>query len=99
MNSVIVVDTLGYVGTGILGITMFPQVYKTFTEKKANDLSLGYLLLQFSANILFIMYGYFIQSFPVIISNCIVFVCTFSLIYAKYRYKDYIPIIGNDNYV
>ena len=96
MNS-LVVDMFGYVGTGILGVTMLPQVYKTFKEQKANDLSLIYLWLQFSANILFIIYGYFIMSFPVIVSNCIVFSCTISLIYAKYRYKDYIPIIGKGN--
>ena len=86
------VDTIGYVGTGILGVTMLPQVYKTFTEKKANDISLMYLLLQFSANVLFIIYGYFIQSYPVIISNGIVLLCSLSLMCAKYRYKDYIPL-------
>jgi MtN3 and saliva related transmembrane protein len=86
-----VVDILGYSGTCLLGITMLPQVYKTFSEKRANDLSLSYLILQFSANVLFIVYGYFIQSIPVIISNCIVFLCSFSLMYAKYRYKNYIP--------
>ena len=89
----VIVDTLGYAGTCILGVTMLPQVYKTFSEKKANDLSLPYLLLQFSANVLFIIYGYFIHSLPVIISNCIVFLCSFSLIYAKYRYKDYHPLL------
>ena len=91
MNSTII-DTLGYTGTCILGVTMLPQVYKTFSEKRANDLSLSYLFLQFSANVLFIIYGYFIQSLPVVISNSIVLLCSFSLIYAKYRYRSYLPI-------
>ena len=94
MNST-AVDTLGFVGTAILGVTMLPQVFKTFKEKKANDLSLIYLLLQLSANFLFITYGYFISSLPVIISNGIVSLCSSSLIYAKYKYKDndeYFPI-------
>ena len=84
-------NIIGFTGTALLGVTMLPQVYKTFSEKKANDLSLCYLLLQFSANVLFIIYGYLIQSLPVIISNCIVFLCSSSLMYAKYRYKDYSP--------
>ena len=89
-----VVDTLGFVGTAILGVTMLPQVYKTFKEKKVNDLSLSYLVLQWIANVLFLFYGYFIESLPVVISNGIVLICSSSLIYAKYAFKDdsYIPI-------
>ena len=87
------IDILGYIGTLILGVTLLPQVFKTFSEKKANDLSLSYLGLQFSANILFIIYGYFLESLPVIISNSIVLLCSSSLIYAKYMYKDYEPLM------
>ena len=89
------IDILGYVGTFILGVTMLPQVFKTFSEKKANDLSLSYLMLQLSANIIFILYGYFLNSLPVMISNGIVLSCSSSLIYAKFRYKEddvYSPI-------
>ena len=96
MNQTII-DTLGFIGTAILGITMLPQVYKTFKEKKVNDISLSYLVLQWIANILFLVYGYFIESLPVVISNGIVLICSSSLIYAKYAYKDdsYYPIISN----
>ena len=76
-------DIIGYVGTGLLAVTMLPQVYKTFNDKKANDLSWGYLILQISSNILFIIYGLGIQSLPIIISNCMVSTCTMSLVYAK----------------
>ena len=76
-------DIIGYVGTGLLTITMLPQVYKTFKTKKANELSWIYLILQFTANILFIFYGFGIESLPVIISNCVVAVCSSALIWAK----------------
>ena len=82
------IDILGYVGTSILGITLFPQVFKTFTEKKANDLSMSYLMLQLTSNVLFIIYGYFLESLPIIISNGIVMSCSLSLVYAKFMYKD-----------
>ena len=86
------IEALGYVGTAILGVTLLPQVFKTFREKKANDLSLSYLVLQLFANVLFIGYGYFISSIPVIISNGIVSICSSSLIYAKCKFKDYAPL-------
>ncbi len=81
------IDILGYVGTFILGVTLLPQVFKTFTEKKANDLSMSYLMLQLTSNVIFIIYGYFLESLPIIISNGIVMSCSLSLIYAKIMYK------------
>ena len=76
-------DIIGYVGTGLLAVAMLPQVYKTFNDKKANDLSWGYLILQISSNILFIIYGLGLKSLPIIISNCMVAACSTSLICAK----------------
>ena len=76
-------DIVGYVATGLLAITMIPQVYKTFKSKKANELSWIYLILQFIANILFVFYGFGINSLPVIISNCVVAACSSALIGAK----------------
>ena len=90
-------DIIGYVGTGLLGVTMVPQVYKTFKDKKANDLSWIYLCLQISSNILFIIYGFGLQSLPIIISNCMVALCSLSLVYAKSCFHDageYYPISG-----
>jgi MtN3 and saliva related transmembrane protein len=79
-------DIIGYIGTCLLGITLVPQVHKTFKRKKASDLSLSYLVLQILSNILFIIYGYGIQSIPVIASNCMVVTCSLTLVYAKFRF-------------
>jgi MtN3 and saliva related transmembrane protein len=76
-------DIIGYTGTGLLAITMVPQVYRTFKNKRANDLAWGYLILQISSNILFIIYGMGLKSLPIIISNCMVAACSTSLICAK----------------
>ena len=90
-------NIIGYVGTGILAITLVPQVYKTFRSKQANDLSWAYLFLQIIANVLFIIYGFGIDSLPVIISNCMVSVLSLSLVVAKYKFPiggEYTPILS-----
>ena len=76
-------DIIGYVGTGVLTITMIPQVYKTFRERRADGISMVYLLLQIVANILFILYGFCIHSMPVIVSNCMVISCSVSIVFGK----------------
>jgi MtN3 and saliva related transmembrane protein len=90
-------DIIGYVGTGVLAVTLVPQVYKTFRSKQANDLSWSYLFLQIVANVLFIIYGFGIGSLPVIISNCMVSVLSLSLVFAKYKFPiggEYTPILS-----
>ena len=76
-------DITGYIGTALLAVTLLPQVYKTFKNRKADDLSWIYLFLQISSNVLFIIYGFGLHSLPIIISNCMVGICSLSLVYAK----------------
>ena len=84
----IYIDIIGYIGTVILGITLIPQVYKTYNEKRADNLSGIYLYLQIIANLLFISYAYFIKSLPVIICNGIVLCFASSLLFAKYKFRN-----------
>ena len=79
-------DIIGYVGTGLLGCTLIPQVFKTFKDNRANDISWLYLILQITSNGLFTVYGFGINSMPIVISNCMVAVCSLLLIYAKSRF-------------
>jgi len=85
----ILINILGFVATGIIGFSLVPQVYKTFRDKKADDLAMSSLVLQNISNVMFIVYGYFINSLPIIICNGIILVCSSLLIYAKCKYKIY----------
>ena len=76
-------DIIGFIGTAILAVTLLPQVYKSFKNNQVGDLSIVSIILQISANILFAVYGYMINSLPVMVSNCMVLVCSLSLAYAK----------------
>lgn len=82
------IDLLGYVGTAILGVTLIPQVYKTYSEKKADNISGIYLYLQIIANLIFIAYAYLIHSLPIIICNGLVFCFASSLLIAKYKFRN-----------
>jgi MtN3 and saliva related transmembrane protein len=86
------VDILGFVGTGLLGVTLVPQVIKTYQLKSASELSYVYLTLQTVSNIIFIVYGYFINRLPILLCNGFVLLCSVSLLVAKMKYSH------NDNY-
>ena len=89
------IDLLGYMGTFILGITLIPQVYKTYKERRAENLSGIYLSLQILANEIFIVYAYFIHSLPIIICNGLVLCFASSLLFAKWKFKnlEYQPLV------
>ena len=88
------IDLLGYIGSVLLGITLLPQVIKTYKEKNADNISAGYLILQMTSCVCFIVYSYILQSLPIIICNGLVFIFSTSLLIAKHIYKNnsYIPV-------
>ena len=81
-------DIVGYIGTGVLGITLVPQVYHTYKTKKVEDLSLLYILLQLTSNCIYIYYGYLIHALPIIVCNWLVGVLSTCLLFAKLRFKE-----------
>lgn len=71
-----VTDLFGYLAA--IGTTgaFIPQAMKVFKTKKTEDLSLGAFLLLCVGILLWIVYGVLVQSFPLIIANCLTFIMT-----------------------
>jgi MtN3 and saliva related transmembrane protein len=68
-------------------IQLFPQLYKTYTTKSVDDLSLYSLLLILTTNILWLLHGFFIGDYPLIIAGIISLIINISLfaLYLRYR--------------
>lgn len=88
-------DVVGIVATCVLAVSLVPQVQKTFETRNADALSWKYILLQLTANALWIVYGIGIHSIPVIASNCMIAACSISLVYAKMNvaHEEKIPLV------
>jgi MtN3 and saliva related transmembrane protein len=81
------IDLLGLVAGTLTTISFLPQVIKIWTSKSAKDISLTMFLL-FSAGIfLWLIYGVFISSLPVILSNAITLVLASIILLFKFKYK------------
>ena len=80
-----ILDILGF--TAAIGTTgsFIPQAYKVFKTKKTDDLSLGMFLFLCIGILLWIIYGFFIKSFPVIVSNIITFIMTLYILIIKIK--------------
>ena len=61
------VDTIGYLAGFLAMISFFPQVIKTLRTRRTDDISMGMLLLTLITNILYIIYGSYLELYPIII--------------------------------
>ena len=65
------ITALGFVAAALTTVSFLPQVLKVWQTRSAKDVSLGmYFLLSFGVA-LWLIYGIFIHSWPVILSNLI----------------------------
>jgi MtN3 and saliva related transmembrane protein len=82
------VEILGLVAAVFTTSAFVPQVYKTWKAKSAKDLSLTMFLVFFIGVLLWLVYGYMIQSLSVVLANSVTAFLALILISFKLRYKN-----------
>lgn len=81
------VEFIGYFGSFLTSITFIPQVYKSWKSKSVGDLSIWMVLIVVTSTLVWLVYGYAINSGPVMVANTIVLVLTLVLLYFKMTFK------------
>lgn len=89
MNEIpIEVEVIGLVAAALTTVSFVPQVYKIWKTKSAKGVSLTMFLLFFVGIVLWLVYGIFIKSFPMIIANTITSCLALVIIYYKLKLKE-----------
>ena len=79
------IETIGFVAGGLTTLAFVPQVMKTWRSRSADGLS-GIMLADFSVGLLlWIVYGFAIASWSLIVTNAITFSLTATLLVLKFR--------------
>ena len=81
------VDLFGFLAALLTTIAFFPQLYKTWQTKKADDVSILMLILFITGLIFWIIYGLKIQSIPILVANVVTFIFNFSILILKLTYN------------
>jgi uncharacterized protein with PQ loop repeat len=68
-------------------VQLFPQLYKTFTTKHVKDLSYYSLLLILTTNLLWLLHGFFINDYSLIVAGIISIIVNGSLMCLYIAYK------------
>ena len=81
------IDLFGFLAALLTTIAFFPQLYKIWKTKSADDVSLVMLILFLTGLICWIIYGFKINSIPILVANFVTFIFNFSILILKISYK------------
>jgi len=79
-------ETIGFTAAILTTTAFLPQVYKTWKTKDVSGLSLPMLLIFFIGIVLWLIYGFLMESPSMIFANIITVVSSFLLLYFKLKY-------------
>tara|TARA_Y100000991_G_scaffold152893_1_gene116076 strand:- start:441 stop:710 length:270 start_codon:yes stop_codon:yes gene_type:complete len=86
MNS-LKIEFFGYFAAILTTAAFLPQLIKTLKTKKADDVSLVTLIMFISGVGSWIVYGYEISSFPILLANIITFILNLLILISKIYYS------------
>ncbi|MCX6315569.1 MAG: hypothetical protein D4R55_00070 [Chitinophagaceae bacterium] len=82
------IEILGMAAGTISSVTFLPQVIKTWQTKSAKDISLWMFLLVTLSVIMWLVYGIFKESIPIIYTNSAVLLMSLIMLYFKWKFRD-----------
>ena len=90
-------EVLGLVAGAITTGSFVPQVIRVYKLKSAREISLLFTLLFLSGGLLWLSYGVYLRSFPIMFWNIIASLLSLALLVGKLRYgKGNVAIIAED---
>ena len=77
------IEFFGYSAAILTTVAFLPQLIKTLTTKKADDVSLITLIMFIVGVLSWIIYGYKISSMPILVANIITFLLNSMILFSK----------------
>lgn len=81
------VEIIGVLAAVCTTAAFVPQAYKIWKEKSAKEVSLSMYLVMFTGLILWLYYGFLIDSLSIKLANTVTIMLVLMIIYYKIRYK------------
>ena len=62
-------DILGYIAAVFISVSFIPQVIKSYKTKSVEDVSIGLLIASIIGTAFWLMYGYILKNWPILVAN------------------------------
>lgn len=80
------VDLIGYLATAILAYAYIPQAMLVWKTKEVRDVSLQTYAILSGNSVLWIIYGYLKEDYPIMLVNILLIVVQASIVICKLKY-------------
>ncbi len=80
-------DILGYAAGALTAFTFLPQVIKTWKSKSAKDISLNMFIIAFVNEIMWLVYGFMLDNWVIILTNAVMLGMSSFMIALKLKYN------------
>lgn len=81
------IEIIGLLAATLTTFSFVPQVYMIWKKKSAENVSLTMFLMFFVGILLWLSYGCYLNSLPVILANIVTGLLSLVIIYCKFKYK------------
>ena len=82
-------DIIGYIGSFLISIIFIPQIIHIYKTSEVNAISYSTQMISILSAIFMLIYGYLINSIPIIICNIVVGLTSFIICCMKYYYTNF----------
>jgi MtN3 and saliva related transmembrane protein len=81
------IEILGLIAATLTTAAFVPQVYKTYLHKSTKDISLTMYSVLLTGVLLWVVYGLYIKSLPIVAANTITALLLILMLLMKIKYK------------
>lgn len=80
-------EIVGFVAATLTTIAFFPQVIKVYKTKETKSISLSMYIVFTIGILLWLIYGVYLNSLPMILANAITLISSIYILLMKLKYK------------
>lgn len=81
------ITVLGLVAGAFTTVAFVPQAVRTWRAKSSSDLSLAMIALNSTGIFLWLVYGLYLRSFPIILANLVTFILLATVLVLTIKYR------------
>ena len=85
------IDIIGFLAGFLISISILPQIIRSVRTRSVRDISLLMLLIIIAGEILWVVYGAAISSYPIIAMDGFAFAATLVMLFIKIKYEKMRP--------
>ncbi|HLB58708.1 MAG: hypothetical protein A2751_05060 [Candidatus Doudnabacteria bacterium RIFCSPHIGHO2_01_FULL_46_14] len=79
-------ELIGFVAGSLVAISVFPQVYKSWKTKSTKDIAISWSVINLVGQIMWIVYGFVIGSYSLVIMSSLTLIMNVSMITLKIKH-------------